>query len=118
MALPPRGSAQDELLFILHERALEARFTEVAVITALLGRGDDPRRKKLLQVFREELFEDAYRPAILRARKAEARKAAKAAVDRARMMEKVAKLEVGPADEVIRPKSKKSAAAVPKRRKE
>ena len=62
----------------------------MAVLTALLG-GSQAYKEKLLSVYREELFEDAYKPAILRARRAEARKKAQETVDQAVMLQKVGK---------------------------
>lgn len=91
MPLPPRGSAQDEILRILQERERELKFTELSILTLLLA-GDTAARTKLLTIYREELFEDAYRPAILRERRANARRIAQEKVDQARVLEKVAKL--------------------------
>ena len=91
MRLPPRGSAQDELLFIVHERQREAKFTEVAVLSALLSENSS-LREKLLQVYREELFEDAYHPAILRSRLDAIRKKKQENVDQEALLKKVGTL--------------------------
>lgn len=79
----------------------------MALLAALL----DPRpvlREVLLKRYREELFEDAYQPAILRARLAEVRKKLQGKVDQHRLLDKVGKF--GDVDNVPA-KSKKQVKA-------
>lgn len=78
------------------------------MLTGLLAGKVD--REEALNVFRQELWEDAYRPAVLKARRAKARQAVSAKVDQQTMLNKVAKLSA--AEE---PAPKKGAKKTPKR---
>lgn len=106
MRLPPRGSAQDELLFVLHKRSLELKFTETAVITGILN-GQSPDRIRLLELYRQELWEESYRPDVIRARRAVVRKKHQDSVDQAKLLAKVAKYGAGDDDKPLPTPKKK-----------
>jgi len=70
-------------------------------------------RDRLLKLFREELFEDAYHPAILRERKTAARKRLAEKAHNAALLDKVAKMGVSDKDV---PKAVRSKARKPQRK--
>lgn len=66
-------------------------------------------RDRLLKLFREELFEDAYHPAILRERKIAERKKVAEKARNVALLDKVAKMGVSDKDvpKTVRPKARK-----------
>jgi len=54
---------------------------------------NDALRVKLLNIYREELFEDAYKPAIIRGRLAATKGKAQEKLNQAEMLMKVSRLE-------------------------
>lgn len=73
LSLPPRGSAQDEVIAELHRRDMNRRFAEVRLFARLIGAGagvPEDAIERELDLYLVELSQDRYRPAVVAALRA------------------------------------------------